>query len=342
MAPKTYLHSAQVMRAIAIFAVIIIHTAPFYYWTEQGHLQISPYYFLNGTARFAIPFFFIISGYLFMGSVERRGIRPALSGFLSRILLLYVAWGVFYAFMPRVKDFKKLGYWDAVWKKTIGAFQESPLDFLFSSPGTHLWFLAALVLSAVIAAAFMARKQLGALLIVTGLFYIAGLLGGLYRYSPVGIPLFMDAKLGPFGGPFIFALGMWHAERGVSDSEGRSSIALIVIGWAMILIEMLSMRLLYDTPQADFYIGSIVVALGLLRFVVSRPNWGAKTPLADWAGYTLGIYVLHPTILRIPRLLEFRADWLLWDIAEPFVVYGVCLAICMLLARIPRLRPLVR
>lgn len=341
MAPSQYLHSAQVMRVIAILAVIVIHSAPFYYWTEVGQLKISPYYFLNGTARFAIPFFFIISGYFFAGSVSRRGVGPALSGFVSRILLLYVVWGIYYAFMPRVKDFKKLGYWDAVWKKTVGAFQDSPLDFIFSSPGTHLWFLAALVLSAAIAAVFVARKQMGALLVVTGLFYIAGLLGGLYRYSPVGIPLFMDAKLGPFGGPFIFALGMWHAERGVSESDGRSSIALIIVGWAMILIEMLSMRLLYETPQADFYIGSIVVALGLLRFVVSRPNWGARTPLAGWAGFTLGVYVLHPTVLRIPRLLDFQADWLFWEFTEPFVVYGVTLALCMILARFGPLRRLV-
>ncbi len=342
MSAQRFLHSAQVMRVLAILAVIIIHTAPYYYWTEKGHLQISLYYFLNGTARFAIPYFFVISGFLFFGSVERHGLRPALTGFLSRILLLYAVWGVFYAFLPRVKDLKKLGYWDAVWLKTIGAFQESPLDFIFSSPGTHLWFLAALALSATIAAAFIAGGRTGVLLLVTGFLYLIGLLGGLYRESPVGLSLFMDAKLGPFGGPFIFALGFWYAQQGAIAGAGRSDITLIIVGWAMILSEMISMRLLYDTPQADFYIGSIVIAIGLLRFVVHRPGWGETTPLAGWAAFTLGVYVLHPTILRIPRLLEFSPSWPLWEFAEPFVIYGVALSLCMLLARIPLVRPLVR
>jgi surface polysaccharide O-acyltransferase-like enzyme len=330
------------MRVIAIFAVIVIHTAPYYYWTEKGNLEISLYYFLNGTARFAIPYFFIISGYFFIGSVKRRGVGPALSGFLSRIMLLYVVWGAVFAFLPRVKDLKKFGYWDAVWRKSIGAFQEAPLDFIFSSPGTHLWFLAALALSAALGAAFIAHKRLGGLLVFTGLLYAVGLLGGLYRDSPIGLSLFMDAKLGPFGGPFIFALGVWCGQRGLGAGKGRYDIPLIIIGWAMILIEMLSMRLLYGTPQADFYLGSIVIALGLLRFVVHRPEWGATTPLADWAAFTLGVYVLHTAILRIPRLLEVSPQWPLWEFAEPFVIYGVTLSLCMLLARVKFLRPLVR
>ncbi len=232
MSAPRFLHSAQVMRVIAIFAVIVIHTAPYYYWTEKGNLEISLYYFLNGTARFAIPYFFIISGYFFIGSVKRRGVGPALSGFLSRIMLLYVVWGAVFAFLPRVKDLKKFGYWDAVWRKSIGAFQEAPLDFIFSSPGTHLWFLAALALSAALAAAFIAHKRLGGLLVFTGLLYAVGLLGGLYRDSPIGLSLFMDAKLGPFGGPFIFALGVWCGQRGLGAGKGRYDIPLIIIGWA--------------------------------------------------------------------------------------------------------------
>ena len=188
----------------------------------------------------------------------------------------------------------------------------------------------------------MKRMKLIALLLVTGLFYVAGLLGGLYHDTPLGISLFMEAKLGPFGGPFLFALGMWQAERGVSVVQERICIPFIVAGWITILLEMMAMRLLYNTPQADFYIGSVIVALGLLWFCIAKPDWGKGSRLVGWAGYTLGVYVLHPTILRIPRLLDFNPEWLFWQFVEPFVIYGVTLGLCMLLARIVYLRPLVR
>jgi surface polysaccharide O-acyltransferase-like enzyme len=166
----------------------------------------------------------------------------------------------------------------------------------------------------------------------------------LWRYRRQSRPLSLQAGAQAFCSslPFIFALGFWYAQQGAIAGGGRSDITLIIVGWAMILSEMISMRLLYDTPQADFYIGSIVIAIGLLRFVVHRPGWGETTPLAGWAAFTLGVYVLHPTILRIPRLLEFSPSWPLWEFAEPFVIYGVALSLCMLLARIPLVRPLVR
>ncbi|WP_081367541.1 acyltransferase family protein [Alteromonas mediterranea] len=46
------------MRVIAILAVIIIHTKPFFL---AGNSNIG--IFLHQVYRFAVPFFFVISGY---------------------------------------------------------------------------------------------------------------------------------------------------------------------------------------------------------------------------------------------------------------------------------------
>jgi len=340
MPQPPYLHSAQVLRVVAIFAVVVIHSAPFARVQPPTEISRELFYFLNTVGRFAIPFFFILSGYFFRVSSQRREPGPAALGTFKRVLLIYLVWSVVFAFLPRVREWRQVGYTEAVWNKTIGRLQVEPLELLFSGTGTHLWFLAALALSVAVAYLFIRLGWLRALLPVTGLFYGAGLLGGLYNATPLGLDLFMEAKLGPFGGPFLFALGIWQADRSVPRKDNLCFL-LIALGMGLILAEMQAMRAIYDAPQADFYLGSVPAAVGLLRFCVAYPDWGKGTVLIGWARYTLGVYVVHTAVLRIPRALDMHWNSVLWQIALPVLIYGASLAFCMLLSRSHRLARVV-
>ncbi|MDJ0950755.1 MAG: acyltransferase [Alphaproteobacteria bacterium] len=339
MQSQHYLYSAQVLRVVAILAVIVIHTAPFAHIRPQTEFTQQAFLFVNTSARFAIPLFFILSGYLFAQSIDRRGLAEAARTALSRVALVYVVWSLIFAVLPRIKHFKKLGYLEAIELKTIGAFQAAPWDFLFSGTGTHLWYLVAFALAVAMTTLFLRFGGLRVLLLVTGLFYVLGLLGGLYNRTPLGIDLFMGAYLGPFGGPFLFALGVWQAGRTVP--RDNACFWLILLGMVSIHVEMLAMREFYGTPQQSFYLGCVPVALGLLRFAVSRPDWGRDTVFAQWGTFTLGIYVAHPVMLRIPRLLEVQFDSLLWQLGYPLLIFAATLGVCMLAARTPRLARVV-
>ncbi len=339
MRPHSYLHSAQALRTIAIFAVVVIHAAPFARVQVETVFTREAFLFLNTLARFAIPFFFVLSGYLFGRAVARHGPGEAARRVLTRVVPIYFVWSAVFAVLPRIKHFKKFGYTEAIRLKTVGSFEAAPWDFLFSGPGTHLWYLVALALSVVIAFLFMRFGALRLLLVVTGLCYAAGLLGGLYHATPLGIDLFMNAKLGPFGGPFLFALGLWQSGRTIEKGGGCG--LLIVVGMLSILAEMTTMRLRFGAPQSDFYLGSVLVAVGLLRFVVSRPNWAQDTALERWGAFSLGVYVAHPMFLRIPRLMEIQFDSALWQLGHPVLIFAATLAFCVMVGRVPSLRRFV-
>jgi len=64
--------SVDTIRLLAIISVIAIHTRPFSYNEDSGELYYYLDIFINQMARFAVPFFFVISGY-FWGVKIRNG-----------------------------------------------------------------------------------------------------------------------------------------------------------------------------------------------------------------------------------------------------------------------------
>ncbi|WP_409932557.1 acyltransferase family protein [Xanthocytophaga flavus] len=93
-AKRTY-NGIDLMKFLAAFLVISIHTRPFY--------DIHPvlgFLFENIITRVAVPFFFISSGFLFFTKVlETSSVseqRKLLVGFLKRILVLYLLWTLIY------------------------------------------------------------------------------------------------------------------------------------------------------------------------------------------------------------------------------------------------------
>ncbi len=74
MLEKRNLFSIDVLRGLAIFAVVIIHVNPFYYAFESPiSVPFIISYFFQQYCRFAIPFFFVVSGYFF-GRALNKGI----------------------------------------------------------------------------------------------------------------------------------------------------------------------------------------------------------------------------------------------------------------------------
>ena len=66
--------SLEFGRLLAIMAVILIHTGPFRgeYYSESVHLFSD---ILNQIARFAVPFFFLMSGYFLCEKLTQAPIK---------------------------------------------------------------------------------------------------------------------------------------------------------------------------------------------------------------------------------------------------------------------------
>ena len=88
--------SVDFFRLISILFVIIIHTTPF----GDLDFQFYKYFYitLNQAARFAVPFFFVISGFFYGSKIHHNFVNPRSYTFLRLInfFLLWIIWSFLY------------------------------------------------------------------------------------------------------------------------------------------------------------------------------------------------------------------------------------------------------
>lgn len=97
---KNYNPVIDLLRIISIFAVIIIHTTTKTFQAVNSDLRSVPWtLFLNQSARFAVPLFFLISGFVLeLSSPGKIDFWVYLKKRLSRIFIPYLAWTLIYYF----------------------------------------------------------------------------------------------------------------------------------------------------------------------------------------------------------------------------------------------------
>ena len=197
------IQSIDVFRLVAIAAVIAIHTSPFEleYPDENKTYQVL-FITISQLTRFAVPFFFIISGYLWGTKVRNESnLIPYSLKVARRIVVIYLVWCFIYLFpynnIASSFEFGLLGPLKvAYWK--LGSLIQHPFTLFMGGTKVHLWFLVALLFSLVISAIFIHRKWIRGLIVLSSLLYIIGVLGRAYVNTPIGIDIGFNTRNGPF------------------------------------------------------------------------------------------------------------------------------------------------
>ena len=99
---QLYDSTVDILRTIAIFAVVLIHTTTRTLEASSLKIQEVPWaLFLNQTGRFAVPLFFMISGYVLELNFKiHESYFSYLKKRISRILIPYICWsGIYYFFV---------------------------------------------------------------------------------------------------------------------------------------------------------------------------------------------------------------------------------------------------
>ena len=99
---KQYVKSIDSLRILSILAVILIHTTTRTLEATKFNLTGFPLtIFLNQIARFAVPLFFVISGFVLeINFIPNTGYIAFLKKRFSRIFIPYIFWsGVYYLFI---------------------------------------------------------------------------------------------------------------------------------------------------------------------------------------------------------------------------------------------------
>ncbi len=133
---NTYLFSIDALRVIAILAVILIHVTTKSMASTGLDITIQPFsLFLNQAARFAVPLFFLISGFVLeLNNKSGLSFIEFFKKRASRILIPFIFWSVVYVLYSNSFDISLL-----LSKKFLETL-------IFGTASYHLYFIPTLIL----------------------------------------------------------------------------------------------------------------------------------------------------------------------------------------------------
>lgn len=304
------------MRIVAVALVVVIHTNPFQGLGASGN---AVNFVLETTARVAVPFFFLTSGYFFARKT-RDGDPAAYFRSRARSLAELYAFGIALAlpvFLAGTAVEASLAGESAL-RSVRGRLVESlsPVDLLYygTSVSEILWFLPALVVALGLVAGFAAAGRTELALPTAVAVHAVGLAGPEYA-GVIALPV--DVRDGLFFGFFFVSAGYAIAARGWRGGTGRSGplLAATVASGALHVVERYAMGYaVTDTSLAagvyapSFTVGTAAFAVALFLFLLSRPDLGASTRIPAYGRYAVGVYVAHPPVLAVLEQVGGRAS----------------------------------
>ena len=324
-------------RFIAAFAVILLHTADSYHfdtlaWQEPARRYVfETGAFVEEMCRFAVPFFFICSGY-FLDRHRHRSWSHIVWQLFRRLGLIYLVWTSIYilAEAHRVEYLTEPTNW-ARW-------------LLNGGPGFHLWFFPALLYSSAVALFLSRRYAWTTCFVVTGAIYIIGVvleayLAMLISNPPAAVQTFArNACLAPL----CLTIGLWLSANG-SPSRWTAWV-LCFGGLALQLTEALALHAAKVAAMAscDFLFGTVPYATGIFLIALATKNQSAFGRVIGPLGtFSLGIYLIH--VLFLNAFSKVLPTETLPDRINLALVIFVCsIASVFALTRIRAIQPVIR
>ncbi|XXM72905.1 acyltransferase [Lysinibacillus sphaericus] len=308
-------YAIDYLKFFAICAVILIHAGPF---EEVTLLGLDGYYIdftIDTLSRFAVPFFFMASGYLFAKKMNPGNQNSVyFSKYVSKLTKLFASWFIFYLIYDWFSNVIVTRDIPSV-SETLGYIKENIRLEVFiygASPGYQLWYLAALIWSIVILYIFIHLNKLNLLLVISLGLNVAGLFGQSYS-GLTSLPF--DTRDAVFFGLLYTALGAFAAqnEHAVKTRIGgvhhRTWLSLSILFSILLVIEREVTVFLLEGKIGDYFLLSIPVTVTLFLYALSKPELGKNTLISKIGKESAGIYVIHVFFIKFIHLATDLAGY---------------------------------
>ncbi|MBC7489895.1 MAG: acyltransferase [Glaciimonas sp.] len=247
---------------------------------------------INGIARFAVPFFFVISGYFWgvkqlqLGTTDWSSTRDM----AMKILLIFASWSLIYLIPFDVASLYSNGFLPEL-KKAYWRLLEMPI---FEGTHVHLWFLPSLFRALIITSLMVSRAWHWQLFCVTVVLYIIGLLTKSYVDTPLGIHVQFNSRNGPFFSTVFFASGYFLSIVKPTLRWFGIGLFFAVYGISLQILETTFLRQVYGTILLqDYTVGTYFFGEGVAVAALSDQKNIRVSALARVGKLTLGIYAAH-------------------------------------------------
>lgn len=327
------LESVDTIKIIAIFSVIIIHTAPFNNIGSQNTL-LNIGVVVNQMARFAVPFFFLISGY-FWGvkltspfSVYKISLQTG-----KRIFSILVLWSLFY--LIPYNSFGTSEY-DLISSmiEVLKYFKEKPLTLLLEGTKVHLWFLVSLLHSLVLCAFLVQFKLFKTLKVLSLTFFVFAVLANSYSDTPLGITTWFNTRNGPFFSTIFFATGYFLSQKQVCKKSASKGVFILLFGLIFHFIEIYILNTNFATNmKQDFVFGTYFMGLGTGLIAISNHSILNIKILSHLGKMTLGIYAIHVFFVELLMPIYSVKNSIFSDVSYIASVLILSILTCTILSK---------
>lgn len=270
-------------RLLGCYSIILLHQTGQQYGSSDWVSDL-----LDQGARWAVPFFFITTGYLLPTNTAWTKL---VWKYFLRLTPVFVFWCAFYVL--RSPDPK-------TWFSGVGQIAKLIVS---GGAGYHLWFLTSLGLCIAIASPFLQFGKIGLLCLLGGLCFGVALAIG--PYEPLICASFencvpLGARHGPFFGLVFLSLGAFIRSREISVSR-NAGFFLLCLGILLTSAEIYGLFSAYGShpTEHDFVVGTLPFGLGAFFLALTLT---IKAPSLVWitrnlGPVSLGIYAIHIVVL---------------------------------------------
>ena len=286
--------SLELMRIIAMFAVFVIHCGVL---LHGPLINETPWlaYIVNQSSRFAVPFFFVLSGYLIYPKLLQAPLTIA-SAYSKPLLKVWAVWSLIYLLNPmRWQVVAEQGYISERLGYVNWLFA-TPLNALLEGGFVHLWFIPALLMAVFIIAFCLQYKLQRFVWPIAISLYLYGLLAGSYvNISDFWSPFF--TRNGPFMSTLFVLIGF-----AIRQYQWRLStfkcLAILLFG---MLLHFSEAYFLSDYEMVfnshDYLFFTPLWAAGLFLLLLNFPDFGRHPITFKLGKSVLGIYFAHFIVL---------------------------------------------
>lgn len=303
-------------RFIGAAAVVLLHSL------AEAVPNTLPKTLAAIACRFAVPFFFLVSGY-YVNTTNRTRLQLAIGPFVKLGPIFLGTAAIYYA----ASFIIPLGHW------------EYGLNDMRHGPIFHLWFLPVLAIS--LACAGLGDAIVGLPITIAVAVGVAGVGLSITSYGDLFGSTHAGARSGWFFGTALVALGMGARRWNIRVSRSLAT-TMVAASYLLLITEEVLVQHIARAPSLrshDFIL--LTFAFGGAVLLLARSiEPGPLTRLLAPAGrLSLGIYTFHVLFLRMwqPALSGVQ----LATLKIALTTLGTTLVFTWLVARIPVARWLV-
>lgn len=340
-AKRPYLPELDIVRAIGIMAVIMIHATSSIVATYDHNGALYPIYvFLNVSSKFAVPVFIFLSGFvLFYNYYDKSFTVKTIGEFyrkrISKVIVPFLFFSFFYWAITRYINY---GFTDVPTFISYFTSWSFIHKLIIGKTYTHLYFVVIIiqfyVLAPFILLAVKRFPSLGKHIVWIGLiihwlfiYKIAVMLELTNRGSYAFTYMFYFVA-GAFIGMNYMKLVKWiHVTK---QNASPKKVAAWILLWALFIAAGLTQVIFfYEKYLTDEFIMSTkllelinevhsltaaIVLLQLSHWIYTAWNSRAVRTLIHIGATSFGIYLLHPLVLIFYRKIDMSGSPLLFHL----------------------------